>query len=497
MPVATPFSPVALLAQQRGVGNAAVIQMLRRAAELSARAPAPHQQEDDRGHHQPGRAPVQRSSVHNVLRSGGQPLDGVTRSDMESRLGADFSDVRLHTGAAAQRSAAEIGARAYTSGNHIVLGDSGADKHTLAHELTHVIQQRQGPVAGTDNGSGLKVSDPSDRYERAAEANATRVMAGGSSMVQDLGQRVPAADAEAVQRITMLDEAATLSSFTPSKTGATALHAVSIRRPTTVTGQITRTGTAGRSGAPNPLAVTSLHAQYRQAVAGGQGATSLTEAEVWSELFEGAGYDRGHIMGLEVGGADVSANIVPQWSLNQQSGAWRKIEKDLTAANNGDQVAFSVNYASDTGGYQTVMVPKDISAQITSATTNQSSSLTWDNGPDDNDLFRAGISPDERLDAYEKTKSQCQVTVGSVLNETQMHRFALRAITYPKALARSYRDYERARANGPVQQASQFTAYWDEFTLSDVPKKNRATFINKLVTEQLVAQIQSGYQILK
>ncbi|WP_408055332.1 eCIS core domain-containing protein [Streptomyces paludis] len=65
-----------------------------------------------------------------------------------------------------------------TSGSHVVIGRGGGDKHTLAHELTHVIQQRQGPVAGTDNGSGLRVSDPSDRFEREAEANAQRVMRG-------------------------------------------------------------------------------------------------------------------------------------------------------------------------------------------------------------------------------------------------------------------------------------------------------------------------------
>ncbi|WP_413095172.1 aldo/keto reductase [Streptomyces nitrosporeus] len=100
------------------------------------------------------------------------------QQEMERRLGADFSDVRLHTGTTAQRSAAEIGARAYTSGNHVVIGDGGGDRHTLAHELTHVIQQRQGPVAGTDNGSGLRVSDPSDRFEREAEANARQALSG-------------------------------------------------------------------------------------------------------------------------------------------------------------------------------------------------------------------------------------------------------------------------------------------------------------------------------
>ncbi|MFE3182994.1 DUF4157 domain-containing protein [Streptomyces violascens] len=134
-----------------------------------------HQHGAGCGHEQPE---VQRSAVHDVLRSGGRPLDSATRTDMESRLGADFSDVRIHNDSAAKASAAEVGARAYTSGSHVVIGDGGADKHTLAHELTHVIQQRQGPVAGSDNGSGLKVSDPSDRFEREAEANATRVMSG-------------------------------------------------------------------------------------------------------------------------------------------------------------------------------------------------------------------------------------------------------------------------------------------------------------------------------
>ncbi|MCB8907628.1 MULTISPECIES: DUF4157 domain-containing protein [unclassified Streptomyces] len=121
-------------------------------------------------------AAVQRSAVHDVLNAGGRPLDEPVREEMEARLGADFSDVRIHDGSEARASAAEVGARAYTSGSHVVIGDGGADKHTLAHELTHVIQQRQGPVAGTDNGSGLKVSDPSDRFEREAEANATRAL---------------------------------------------------------------------------------------------------------------------------------------------------------------------------------------------------------------------------------------------------------------------------------------------------------------------------------
>ncbi|MDT0566221.1 DUF4157 domain-containing protein [Streptomyces sp. DSM 3412] len=159
--------PDALVELQRTAGNAAVVRMLQQSR---------HQHGAGCGHPQSTAEPVQRSAVHDVLRAPGNPLDEPLRQEMESRLGADFSDVRVHTDSAARASAAEVGARAYTSGSHVVIGDGGGDKHTLAHELTHVIQQRQGPVAGTDNGSGLSVSDPGDRFEREAEANAVRVM---------------------------------------------------------------------------------------------------------------------------------------------------------------------------------------------------------------------------------------------------------------------------------------------------------------------------------
>ncbi|MFH8337039.1 DUF4157 domain-containing protein [Streptomyces sp. AM6-12] len=159
--------PGGLLGLQATVGNAAVVQMLRRA----------------------DRSPVQRSAVHEVLRSGGRPLADGVRADMEARLGADFSDVRVHSDARARASATAMGARAYTSGNHIVIGAGGGDDHTLAHELTHVIQQRRGPVAGTETGDGIKVSDPSDRFEREAEATARRVMRGSPA---GPGARIPA-----------------------------------------------------------------------------------------------------------------------------------------------------------------------------------------------------------------------------------------------------------------------------------------------------------------
>jgi hypothetical protein len=125
----------------------------------------------------------ERSPVHDVISSGGRPLEPDVRADMEGRLGQDFSDVRVHDDSAAAASAKSVNAHAYTVGSNVVFQRDKYDpstpegKTTLAHELTHVVQQRSGSVDGTSAPGGIKVSDPSDRFEREAAANADRVMA--------------------------------------------------------------------------------------------------------------------------------------------------------------------------------------------------------------------------------------------------------------------------------------------------------------------------------
>ncbi len=125
-----------------------------------------------------------RSTVHDVVgRGGGQPLAARTLQLMESRLGHDFSDVRVHTGAQAADSARSVGAHAYTVGSEVVLGANHPDlssapgQRLLAHELTHVVQQRSGPVDGAPSPGGIMVSDPADRFEIEAERVAERVTA--------------------------------------------------------------------------------------------------------------------------------------------------------------------------------------------------------------------------------------------------------------------------------------------------------------------------------
>ncbi|MCJ8505895.1 DUF4157 domain-containing protein [Kocuria flava] len=127
-------------------------------------------------------AQEEHSPVLDVIGSGGEPLEDAVRMDMETRLGHGFSDVRVHTDDAASRSAASVNAHAYTVGSDVVFQQgqydpsSTAGRTMLAHELTHVVQQRSGPVDGTLTGSGIRVSDPSDRFEQEAAANAERVM---------------------------------------------------------------------------------------------------------------------------------------------------------------------------------------------------------------------------------------------------------------------------------------------------------------------------------
>ena len=88
------------------------------------------------------------SSVSNVTNSTGQRLDSNTRNFMESRMGYDFGDVQIHNDSLAHKSSSEINALAYTHGNHVVFGagqyqpNSDSGKQLLAHELVHVVQQR-------------------------------------------------------------------------------------------------------------------------------------------------------------------------------------------------------------------------------------------------------------------------------------------------------------------------------------------------------------------
>jgi hypothetical protein len=110
----------------------------------------------------------------------------VLRSTMEDRFSADFGAVRVHTDGQAAASAQSVNAHAYTVGHDIVFAGGRFDpgtatgQRTIAHELTHVVQQEAGPVDGSPAGGGIRLSDPADRFERAAEQRAEQVLSGAA-----------------------------------------------------------------------------------------------------------------------------------------------------------------------------------------------------------------------------------------------------------------------------------------------------------------------------
>ena len=104
-------------------------------------------------------------------KSGGWPLPRDVQTKMESALGAQFSDVRVHVGSEASR----IGALAFTWGSDIHFAPGQYNPHTqqgqilLAHELVHVVQQRSGRVSNPF-GDGVAVVQ-----DQALEAEADRL----------------------------------------------------------------------------------------------------------------------------------------------------------------------------------------------------------------------------------------------------------------------------------------------------------------------------------
>jgi hypothetical protein len=93
---------------------------------------------------------------------------------MEASFGTDFTDVRLHTGAEARHLNQQLGARAFTLGSDIFFAENTGpdDRRTLAHELTHVVQQRS-----IEPGGPLTVGPADDAYESEADAVAREVEA--------------------------------------------------------------------------------------------------------------------------------------------------------------------------------------------------------------------------------------------------------------------------------------------------------------------------------
>ncbi|MFE7380129.1 DUF4157 domain-containing protein [Streptomyces zhihengii] len=153
--------------------------------------------------------PVQRRvSPGEAISTPGRPLPSRIVERLEQEYPMKFGHVRFHDNAVAQRSAADHGAEVYTTGSHIVSSRSSLDDETMFHEGGHVWQQANTQVAGTDDGTGTKVSSPRDPFEVQAAENGRRMKLGqapdltlpGASAAAGGVQRAVAAPSAHVQR---------------------------------------------------------------------------------------------------------------------------------------------------------------------------------------------------------------------------------------------------------------------------------------------------------
>jgi hypothetical protein len=124
-----------------------------------------------------GRVSEDPASVHEAAAAG---VSGASSSlphfdQIQAAFGGhDLSQVRAHVGGEASAATEGMGATAYATGNHVAFR-SQPDLHTAAHEVAHVVQQRQGvQLAGGVGKAG-------DAYERQADAVADRVVRGESA----------------------------------------------------------------------------------------------------------------------------------------------------------------------------------------------------------------------------------------------------------------------------------------------------------------------------
>jgi hypothetical protein len=116
--------------------------------------------------------------------STGQPLEVSVRTLLEPRFGHNFANVRVHADRAADELTRTHEAQAFAFGNDLYFRDGAYDPtsshglHTLAHELTHVVQQ-----SGATK-SIRRSSQSGDRTELEAGSVARDVMQGRSVNVQ-------------------------------------------------------------------------------------------------------------------------------------------------------------------------------------------------------------------------------------------------------------------------------------------------------------------------
>lgn len=116
----------------------------------------------------------------------GQPLSDSIRLPLEHAFNASFDSVRIHTNSVSNDLNRTLNARAFTTGEDIFFAqnqytpESPTGKRLLAHELTHVLQQRNAPL----NIVSRQTDSPDERppLETRVENAITRLRSAGSNL---------------------------------------------------------------------------------------------------------------------------------------------------------------------------------------------------------------------------------------------------------------------------------------------------------------------------
>jgi hypothetical protein len=243
-------------------------------------------------------------SVDRILTSPGRPLDLKLQQDMEQRFGHDFSRVRVHSDAAAEQSAQDVNANAYTAGHNIVFGagqfapGTNEGRRLIAHELTHTIQQgttethdqtaQRASLSKVDGGMIQRVPDDSSaapsldqQYKAAIQA------ARQTGNWQDAAEKLNGFNYEDIQ--------SRLAQLTEEEVAYLHLGALDNPRvgPDSQVSQLTKPGTPRASTAP-PTATSASRISATAPVntssrsVGGKPISEMTETEKLVEAYDRA-----------------------------------------------------------------------------------------------------------------------------------------------------------------------------------------------------------------
>lgn len=114
--------------------------------------------------------PISSDTERAIARSSGTSLEAPVRRQFENSFGTDLSGVRVHRGNEVDQLNERLNSLAFTTGSDVFLSRQVADvnsregQHTLAHELTHVVQNAGGsgpaPVRRLQATADFKTATP-------------------------------------------------------------------------------------------------------------------------------------------------------------------------------------------------------------------------------------------------------------------------------------------------------------------------------------------------